>query len=295
MSRTAYFVSPRTGPLGAAFPRTLPFELPELGAPPPGFRPERFHPASQVEAWPDLDLAIEIIREPAATLGASLPWVYAELLRITATTTPFHPGTYMHRHLDQATTLVIIRRAGRAEGFSIGTLREVGGKLMLFFNATMYSPAIRGAGLGLRVNLIHLWDAVRRAGGRRFYAAVRTQNPIALATVIAGAPFFPRPGKATPRRLQEAARALSEALNPGARFDLAAMVQRGVLARDVREPGRPRHHDPRINAFCDRHLDYEAGDLFLLMAEMSPLAVLGAELFSRWRRRKARGPARQAG
>jgi hypothetical protein len=265
-------------------PRTIPFRLEELVPHPAGFSEARFSPTSELRRWGEL--AIEIIREPAATLGEALPLVYAELLRITATATPYHPGTYMFRHLDQASTLVVVRKAGKPEGFSIGTLRELDGAVYLFFNATMYTPAIQGAGLGLRVNLIHLWQAVRRARGRPFYAAVRTQNPIALATVIAGAPFYPRPGKVTPSRLRQAAAKLAAVLNPGACFDAEAMVQRGVLARDAREPGRPRHHDPRLNAFCDRHLDYEAGDLFLLMARLSAPAVLGTELFCRWRRRR---------
>lgn len=264
--------------------RTIPFRLEELSPHPLDFSEARFSPRSELRRWGDVE--IEVIREPATTLGAALPLVYAELLRITATATPYHPGTYMFRHLDQASTLVVLRRNGKPEGFSIGTLRELEGAVYLFFNATMYTPALQGAGLGLKVNLIHLWHAVRRAKGRAFFAAVRTQNPIALATVIAGAPFYPRPGTQTPVGLRKAAAALAAVLNPGARFDADAMVQRGVLARDAREPGRPRHHDPRLNAFCDRHLNYEAGDLFLLMARLSAPVVLGIELFCRLQGRR---------
>lgn len=280
-----------TAPLGArALPRTDPFRLQDVPQPPPPtFSARRFTPRSEVRRFGDTEL--EIIERPAETLGPAVPFALIEIIRLTAENTPYHAGTYMHRHLAQATRLVVIRKDGAVEGVSIATEFDLQGRRSLFLNASMYSPAIRGSQMAARINQLHIWRAVWAAFPRSVFVAFRTQNPLVLSTAVSSAAFFPRWDQPVPRRVRQVAEALSQALNPGATFDAEALVQRGALARDFRDPDQPRHHNPAVNDFCDRHLDYARGDLFLAVAEMN-LAAIARCAWRNWRKVRARARSR---
>lgn len=256
---------------GARRLRTLPFSLADVGPAPAGFSARRFSPKSTIKRLGSVEM--EIIESPAETLGDAAELALVEIHRLTAEHSPFHAGTYMYRHLAQATTLIVLRHDGEVVGFSLATSLEAGEHPCLFINASFYAPTIRGGHLTARVNLWHIWRAVWKHCPRLVYVAYRTQNPLAFAAGVSTAPFHPRPDQAAPRRVKAAAAALSRALNPEAVYDAEAMVQRGILARDGIDPNPARHHDPAINAFCDEHLDYQGGDLFLLVAEMNVPAV----------------------
>lgn len=265
--------------------RTLPFTLEDAGPHPAGFSARRFSPESAIMRLGGVEL--EIIDRPAETLGEAASLALIEIHRLTAEHTPYHAGTYMHRHLEQATTLIVIRKDGQVAGVSLATAIAAEGRRFLFINASMYAPAIRGGQLAARVNLVHIWRSAWRQFPRSVFVAFRTQNPLVLSTAVSSAPFHPRPDSPVPARIKAAAAALSRALNPESDFDGDALVQRGILARDAIDPAPPRHRDEAINAFCDRHLDYEAGDLFLAVAEMS-LPVIARMAWINWRKAMAR-------
>lgn len=272
--------------------RTFPFKLQERPGAPASFSAKRFSPHSRLKQLGELEL--EIIHAPQKTLGPALEWVYSELLRLTQENSPFRPGTYMHQHLWQGSRLIVVRKEGVPAGFSIATAKKLGKKHFLFINATFYGSEIRGAHLTPRVNLLHFWPLALRCFPRKFYVALRTQNPLVFAAVTARAPFYPRLGEATPEALREAGAALCAALNPDWRFDREAMVVRGGVARDAFDPARPRHHRSEINDYCDQHLDYERGDTFMMVAEMDFWGVCLTQLLTWYKAWRARRQTKQA-
>ena len=265
-------LGPNTSPLESdRADRTKPFDLEEHGPWPEGFTRERFSPTSRVRKFGRLELEVLCPRDlpgPVAEL------VYSELLRLMAEHSPYMPGRFLHRWFAKADSLIVARRHGVPIGYLTAGDQKLDGLDLCWFGQTVIHPRERGAYLTLILTLEHLWQAAWRRFPRGFYLAVRTPNPRVVGLLWASAPFYPRADRPTPPRVQEAARRYAAHVNPQAEFDPATSVMKRLVDVESVHSELQRHWNPTVNAFCDQRLDYEAGDMLLMISPYSWCHVL---------------------
>lgn len=261
-----------------AISRTTPLALDERRPWPPGFSRERFSPYSQIRRHGDLEL--ELIPDPAKTLGDAADVVMSELVRLTVENSLVKPGSYLPKTFEQATLLVVIRRSGIPMGYSVSAILEVQGVIFLWLIATFYAKEIRGRSLSSTINRLHTGKALKLGWLRPVYLVVRTQNPLVIAGLLRSPVVYPRPDKAPPRSLQRMASLFYAQTGLSGTLDPKTLVVIAGNPRDAADPDPPRHRDPAVNAFCDAHLDYARGDLFLMLGRLHPLHYFAWFLFT---------------
>lgn len=231
---------------------------------------------------------VEIIDEPAATLGAMAEPVLATLMALSRANLASDPESYLRRHFAEASTLVVVRLGAEVVGLSMASQCAIAGRHFLWVRQTVLAPGARGAMLMQRVTGIHLWRAVRAAWPKPFYLMTRTGNPRVVGSLIAAPQFYPRPGKPTPAHLREAAAAFSEAQGWAEAFEAETLVLREIVSQTAPVESAP-HRDPRVNAFCAEHLT-NGGDRFLMIARAGWLGVAASSLMTGLQGRLARRP-----
>lgn len=272
----------------AAFPvggvmdlrRTQALRIHELEWLPKPHSAGRYLPESRVIRI--LDCEVEIIHDPGRALAAILPVVYLDLNRLIYIGNRAHPGTFMHVHLAQASTLAVARRNDEVVGFSLATHLDLAGHHVVLHNATAVAPPFRGRALTFLLNGVHTVHAFMRVRGREFYAAARTNNPLVFGTMLSSGPFFPDPDRSPPPEIRRVARLIAAHLNPEADFDDAVLIQRGAWKK-VLAGTTPRHRRPEVNAYCDRHLRIAEGDGLIVVGKFSLATVARVLWRSVWK------------
>ncbi|MFI5302111.1 MAG: hypothetical protein ACHREM_28810 [Polyangiales bacterium] len=248
-------------------------------------------PARPTESWRLDDLVFETFVEPRDSLGAARARVVAELLTLCRENTTFDASHLLVHEIDHATWLNVVRRAGAVVGFVMASLLELDGDWVLYLNFMVFGREARGRNLLTRQLEYLLRSAASRRNGEDFYLVSLSGNAQVVGAVHHYPWAYPRPGRATPPRLRKIARALATTLYPELRFDEEPPIVRKISPQDLSVHGLPRHRDRRVNEFCDRHLDYAAGDEIVLVGRIGLPQRLGiyaacrAALLRAWLRR----------
>lgn len=184
--------------------------------------------------------------------------------------------------------LTVLRdvRAGRAVGFSAmsGVDVRVGGRSrsVLHLGLLMLDPGYRGRGFSRLVYGMSLVLAFLRRGGRSFWVSNVSQVPAVLGMVGTGLEqVFPAPdARRTDEHLAVALEIMSRhrsvfGVGEDADFDPERFVITNAYTGGSdnlkkRYFEAPKYHDPAVNEWCRRELDYERGDDFLQLARFTP-------------------------
>ncbi len=241
---------------------------------------DRYLPDSRITRV--LGCQVEIIRDPERSLRDILPAVYLDLNNLIYQGNRARPGTFMHLHMAQASTLAVARRGQEVVGFSLATHLEIGGRPIVLHNATAISPTLRGHSLTLLLNAVHLLDAFKRARGGEFYSAARTYNPLVFGALLSTGPYYPDPGRRPPDDIRQVARAIAHHLNPHATFDDNLMIQRAAW-KNVLAGATPRHRRPDVNTYCDLHLRTGEGDGLVVVGKFTPATMAKLVWRSAWK------------
>lgn len=238
------------------------------------------------------DLDLEMLVDPARTLGAAKESVVAELVALCERTASFDARELLVEEIEHATWLLLVRKDAAAVGFALATLFAVDQRWVLYLNFMVFAPEARGRGLlnGFIEDILR--RTAERLRGSEFYLVSLSGNPLIVGAVHHYPLAYPRPGRPTPADHQEAAQAVARRLYPHLRFDREPPVVRKISPQDTSMLAR--HRDPRVNAFCDRHLDYAAGDELVLVGRIGRLQrwaiylVCRAAMARAWARRRFR-------
>lgn len=221
------------------------------------------------QRWGELEL--EVFVDPARTLGPLREAVTAELLELCDRIATFDASHLVMEEIRRATWLMVARKNGAVVGFSMATLLCVNRRWVLYLNFMMFAPQARGQGLLTGQIEYLIRQAARRLKGGELYLVSLSGNPQIVGAVHHYPWSFPRAGKRTPERLQQVALDFARHLYPSLHCDREPPVLRKISPQDPSRGGLPRHRDPRVNAFCEQHLDFFEGDEFILVGRLGPL------------------------
>jgi hypothetical protein len=232
----------------------------------PPHSPTRYTADSKVVSVAGYDL--EIIRSPLASLEPILAGAYLDLNGIIYKGNKARPGTFMHVHLANASTLAVARERTRVIGFSLATHLVLDGHRILLHNATAVDPSVRGKALAFLLNGVHYFEAFRQSPFRGFYSVARTYNPLIYGTMLSIGPCYPRPDAQPPPDIRSVGESVARKLNPDAPYDAGVMIQRRAW-KNLSSGEVPRHRRTDVNEYCDRHLNYQEGDGLIVVARFA--------------------------
>jgi hypothetical protein len=180
--------------------------------------------------------------------------------------------------LFQTSALALVRRAGALVGLA-GCVRnwQFGDASLVHLCSLSFAPAVQRRGL-LRMLMAMLWSLCWRDPAFRAkaiaghgYATAITQNPYLMSYFDHLFELYPSPDRAAPVEVVDIAQAVVDRFDPQVTLERDTLVLRGQATFFARH--RPYGRDERMNAFCDRALRYDHGDVFVVVGRVVPARI----------------------
>jgi len=211
----------------------------------------------------------EVYHNPGRSLhGPKRERVVSELVSIAKKA--FGPGMgreEVEKHVLPVRTLIVAKYGNETVGFTTNDIFKLPkGKKLLYLVGTAVSPEQQHRKMYSVLRPFSILLELTK--GDAHYFGSRTQNPIVYAA-LGKLNVYPREGEATPPHLVRAAKKLASQLSPNQLFDEKRLVHVGCYGRPLYKT-TPRHHDPKINEFMDKYLNYERGDGLVMVNDLNP-------------------------
>ena len=177
--------------------------------------------------------------------------------------------------LYETNTLALVRREGRLLGLA-GAVDDwrVGDCSLVHLCSVALMPEAQARGI-IPALMGALWELSTRNErlrhdldqGRAFVTAI-TQSPYLIAYLHKLFETYPGPGRRPDEQIKRIARAVVERFDPHLPLDEEELTLRGEANFFYRRI--PYSTDREINQFCDTHLKYDAGDVFVVVGRVIP-------------------------
>jgi hypothetical protein len=175
--------------------------------------------------------------------------------------------------LFQASALALLRKAGQLVGIA-GCVRNwrIGNSSLVHMCSLGFLPTIQSRGL-LRMLMGLLWEVCwndptfrNDANAGTAYATAITQSPFLMAYFDHLFELYPSPDRAIIDTVADVAQAVVDRFDPHLHLERDTLVLRNEAQFFYKQ--RPYSGNERINAFCDRTLRYEEGDVFVAVGRV---------------------------
>lgn len=241
-------------------------------------------------------LTLELIRDPSRYLAGRAARIVEDMIRnfieawgqVAKTLDRSVLAKYISdAYWRRAEKIVFLRGEGdRSEtrGFAVLTRETVEDKTVFRMAGTNLDPVLQEMRLSVKLNSLMVSEAWREnahLSGGRIHLVTLSANPRVVGSTQVLANVFPNPHKPNVKPTEEQKkvfRALAKRWFPDCEVDEEHFIIRGALRRGLgglvyQKEELQLYRDPKVNEYCLSLLNFENGDLFMVMGDYSRRVV----------------------